>query len=426
MPALVLDLLSTGALALLLVVAFTHPRAWLEAGSGLAAAGLLVAVGALSLTEARDQVDVMLPVVLFLVASLVVAEACAAEGVFAYLGELVSSAGRRDPRRVLVVAVVAAAVVTAVLSLDATVVMLTPVVLAAAGGHAARRPLALVCVRLANSASLLLPVSNLTNLLALPRTQLGFLAWVGVMTLPWLAVVAVEYAGVRLLLRRDLGAPALPAAEGAGVPAPRFALAVLGVMLLGFAGLSPLGVEPFWVAGAAGVVLAVRGLTRGTLSTRRLVDSAHLPFAVFVLGLAVVVAGVATSFLGGLLDDLVGASVPRPPTGDLSGLVGLLAVAAVATVLANVVNNLPATLLLLPLVAPLGTPALLAALVGVNVGAALTYPGSLANLLWRRVLVRAGAPPPTRTFHLHGAVVTPVAVVVAVATLWLEMVLGWL
>ena len=61
--------------------------------------------------------------------------------------------------------------------------------------------------------------------------------------------------------------------------------------------------------------------------------------------------------------------------------------------LANLLTNLSATLLLLPLLAPLGGTAVLAALIGLNVGSGLTYTGSLANLLWRRSLDRLGLPP---------------------------------
>ena len=72
------------------------------------------------------------------------------------------------------------------------------------------------------------------------------------------------------------------------------------------------------------------------------------------------------------------------PSG--SGLPALLGIAALAAVLANVVNNLPATLVLVPLVATSGPAAVLAVLIGVNIGPNLTYVGSLSNLLWRRVL----------------------------------------
>jgi len=64
------------------------------------------------------------------------------------------------------------------------------------------------------------------------------------------------------------------------------------------------------------------------------------------------------------------------------------AVALLATLLANLLTNLSATLLLVPMLAPLGTTAVLAALLGLNIGSGLTYTGSLANLLWRRTLVR--------------------------------------
>jgi arsenical pump membrane protein len=62
------------------------------------------------------------------------------------------------------------------------------------------------------------------------------------------------------------------------------------------------------------------------------------------------------------------------------------AVAGVSGMLANLVNNLPATLIVLPVASASGPGAVLAMLVGVNPGPNLTYTGSLATLLWRRVM----------------------------------------
>jgi arsenical pump membrane protein len=95
----------------------------------------------------------------------------------------------------------------------------------------------------------------------------------------------------------------------------------------------------------------------------------------------------------------------------------LLLVAGLATVLANLLTNLSATLLLVPLLAPLGAPAVLAALVGLNVGSGLTYSGSLANLLWRRTLVRQGQDPGLWDFHRLSLVATPLSAIAAVAAL---------
>src|SRR5580765_1234215 len=124
----------------MLAVAFVHPSGRVEALVGLTCACATVATGLLTSAEVRAAVTDLAPVVAFLVTILVVSDICARDGV-----------------------------VTASLSLDATVVLLTPVVLAACLARSVpAEPGTYACLRMANSASLLLPVSNLTNLLAMP------------------------------------------------------------------------------------------------------------------------------------------------------------------------------------------------------------------------------------------------------------------
>jgi len=370
-----------------------------------------------SWSAAREEVRLLLPVVAFLAAILLVAELCATEGMFEAVGASVFRAARGRPVRMLLLTFVAAAVVTAVLSLDATVVLLTPVVAAAAAGSGPpRRPSVFACARLANSASLLLPVSNLTNLLALPSLPaLSFVGFAAVMAPVWLAVLAVEYVGHRLYFAADLAEPPPRGGPRGGRRLPVVPALVVAAMLVGFAALSPLGVAPAWVAAAAALVLGVHSLRRRRTRPTDVVRSAQLPFAWFVLCLGVVVAAVAHTFLGHVVRLLV-------PTGV--GIGSLLAVALLATALANVVNNLPATLLLVPLVAPLGTVPVLAALVGLGAGSGLTYTGSLANLLWRRTLLRGGERVSAGTFHALSALVTlpAVAVGVVVLALWAPVV----
>jgi Arsenical pump membrane protein len=73
-----------------------------------------------------------------------------------------------------------------------TAVLLTPVVLTLTDRLRLRPlPFALLSVWLANAASLLLAVSNLTNLLALQREHLSTLTFAGRMALPELAAVAI-------------------------------------------------------------------------------------------------------------------------------------------------------------------------------------------------------------------------------------------
>ncbi len=311
MPAALLDAVAVAALLVLLTVAFVHPRGRVEAAAGVLMAVVVVATGALGPGAGRAQVDRMLPVVGFLVAILVVADMCAAEGLFLALGTAVARLSRHRPQRLLLLTFVVAALVTTALGLDATVVLLTPVVAASTTrSRLSDRPVVFACVRLANSASLLLPVSNLTNLLALPYLRVSFLGFALRMAPVWAVVLVVEYVGHRLFFRDDLSRGATGDPAGQDRPLPVVPLVVVGLMLVGFAVASPLGVAPAWVAAAAAVVLAGHSLRRGRVGANRVLRAAHLPFAVFVLGLGVVVGAVGDTFLGDLVAGLLPGSPP--------------------------------------------------------------------------------------------------------------------
>jgi arsenical pump membrane protein len=156
-------------------------------------------------------------------------------------------------------------------------------------------------------------------------------------------------------------------------------------------------------------VLAVRSLSRRHTTVAEIVRSVHVSFLVFVPPLGVVVQAV-------MLNGMDKAMSPVLPSG--SGLPALLAIAGIAAALANVVNNLPATLVLLPLVALSGPVAILAVLIGVNIGPNLTCVGSLSNLLWRRVLRQHGVDAGVGEYTRLGLCTVPTALVVAVVALW--------
>jgi arsenical pump membrane protein len=64
----------------------------------------------------------------------------------------------------------------------------------------------------------------------------------------------------------------------------------------------------------------------------------------------------------------------------------------------------------------------------VNIGPNLTYVGSLATLLWRRVLAGGDAAPTLPEFLRVGVLTVPACLIVAVLALWLGLTLGqgWL
>jgi arsenical pump membrane protein len=402
-------LLALLSLAVVLAFAVARPRGWPEAFAAVPAVVILIAVGAISMHDAAAEAARLSRVVAFLGAVLVLAKMCDDEGLFEAAGAAMAR-GRFGSQSLLRQVFAIAATITAVLSLDATVVLLTPVVLTTVRRlRVPVRPHAFATAHLANAASLLLPVSNLTNLLAFHAANVSFTKFTAVMALPWLAAVATVYLIFRVFFRRDLSVQPDPPGDEPAPQIPVFALAVVALTLAGFVIAEAVGVAPAWAALAGATVMAVRSLARRHTTAMAIVRAVNVPFLVFVLALGVVVQAVMQNGVSARMGALL-------PSG--SGLLALLAFAVVAAVLANIVNNLPATLVLVPLVASSGPAAVLAVLIGVNIGPNLTYVGSLSNLLWRSVLRRYGVSASVGEYTRLGLCTVPTALVAAVLALW--------
>lgn len=422
------EALSLLCLVVVLALAITRPRGLPEAASAVPAAALLLVTGAVTTDRVVAVLHELGGTVAFLAVILVLAHLCEAEGLFDYAGRWTSRRAHGSPGRLLLLVFLIASLTTAVLSLDATVVLLTPVVLATAARVGAdAEPHVYATAHLANAASLLLPVSNLTNLLAFQTSGLSFGRFAVLMAVPWLLAIGLDYVVLRLRFASRLRTGRPAAGEERDAPVPTVALVVLGVVLVGFGACSALGVSIIWPAVAGAVILLVKRLLRpadagdddGAAPESRpgrvrhelgaVVRAANPLFLLFVLALGVVVDGAVDHGLG----DLVGRVLPSS-----TGLLSLLGLAVAAAVAANLVNNLPATLMLVPLTAPLGPVAVLAVLIGVNVGPNLTYVGSLATLLWRRVLLGHGARSELVEFTRLGLMVVPVSLVACTTALW--------
>ena len=226
--ALRYDVVPVLLLAATLVAAVLQPRRLPEAVVAAASAAVVLVTGAVEVAEAEAELERLAPVVAFLAALLVLARLCADEGIFDAAGRrlvrgargagAVGGTGASERRRFLGAAFVVGTLTTLALSLDATAVLLTPTVLVAARRAGLwPRPAVHLVGHLTNSASLLLPVANLTNLLALAALTglgVGFLDFVALMALPAAVVLAVEYVGTRWFFRGPAGGRAAGSRTG--------------------------------------------------------------------------------------------------------------------------------------------------------------------------------------------------------------------
>ena len=160
---------------------------------GLLAAGLILLVT--GLVPSHDSAATLRrigPLLLFLFAVLILAELATRAEFFDVLAARMAIAGRGSYPALFALTVGLATLTTVILNLDTTAVLLTPVMLALADKVGiAPVPLAMTTVWLANTASLLLPVSNLTNLLAQDRIGLDPVTFAGRMWPAQLTSIAV-------------------------------------------------------------------------------------------------------------------------------------------------------------------------------------------------------------------------------------------
>ncbi|MFC3294618.1 SLC13 family permease, partial [Clavibacter michiganensis subsp. insidiosus] len=133
----------------------------------LVVGAVAVATGALPLDDLGVLYERVWPILLFVVAITVVTELASEAGLFTWIAERAAGLGRGRTWALWLATVVLACLCTIFLSLDTTRRAAHAVVVVLAR-HCGLPPLpfALTTVWLANTASLLLPVSNLTNLLA--------------------------------------------------------------------------------------------------------------------------------------------------------------------------------------------------------------------------------------------------------------------
>ncbi len=108
-------------LAATLAVAVARPPYLSDAVAASAGVVLLVIVGALGLSGARDALRDLGPTVGFLAAMLLIADGCRREGLFDAMGAVMARGSGGSPQRLLALVFVIAAAITAVLSLDATI-----------------------------------------------------------------------------------------------------------------------------------------------------------------------------------------------------------------------------------------------------------------------------------------------------------------
>lgn len=333
-----------------------------------------------------------IPIAVFLIMITVVAELSDRAGVFTQVATWVARVGRGRLWALWLLFTLGAVLCTILLSLDTTAVLLTPVALTLARQiGASPRLFALTTLWVANVGSLLLPVSNLSNLLAMDRFAafgLRTADYIRLAAAPAAACLGVALVIIALLHRRDLASRYRPVAAAR----PQDAV-LLGVSMAVCALIGPafaLGLSPWAVATVAATAL----LTARWMRTHALLAGVKVPW-VAAIAFTALTAAVTAAHAAGYLEWLTAWVGAGASPGDL------LRSAATAAVTANAIDNLPAYLALEPSAG--GAHQLMAVLVGTNAGPLVTPWASIATILWLQRCRAAGVTFPWRRLGSLGA-----------------------
>lgn len=370
----------------------------------LVVAGVLIVTGILPLADAAAVAQRVWPILLFVVAITVLTELAAQAELFRVVAERAAAWGGGRSWALWLLVVAFAVLATVFLSLDTTAVLLTPVVVLLAR-HVGLPPIpfALTTVWLANTASLLLPVSNLTNLLA--QHALGGISpaeFIALMWAPAIVAILVPVVVLFVMFRRQLATGYVAAAGAAASDRVLLISSAVVVCLLLPALVSGIAV---WIPATIGAVVLV---VLFAFRRRSALRFGLLPWQLVLLasGLFMVVEAAHALGMTELLAALAGGGEDFP---------GLLRLAGASAAGANVGNNLPAYLAFETVAhSPLRIAALL---IGVNAGCLITPWASLATLLWHSRLRSMDVEFGWGRYVSLGFVVVPLTVVGSVAGL---------
>lgn len=321
--------------------------------------------------------------------------------------------------------------VAALFANDGAALILTPIVMAMLLelGFSRGATLAFVMAAgfIADVASLPLVVSNLVNIVSADFFRIGVNHYAAVMIPVNIVAIVAATSVLSFYFRRSIPAhynvnqlkPPKEAIRDAATF--RIGWVVLGLLLVGFFGLEPLGV-PVSAVAAAGALLLLAVAARGhVISTRKVIRGAPWQIVVFSLGMYLVVYGLRnqglTENIARLLDYFARGGVWGAAfgTGFLTAL------------LSSAMNNMPTVLVgALSIDATSATGVvkeamIFANVIGCDLGPKITPIGSLATLLWLHVLARKGMRITWGYYFKVGVVLTIPVLAVTLAALALRL-----
>ncbi|MGH2649516.1 MAG: arsenic transporter [Ginsengibacter sp.] len=366
------------------------------------------------ITGASKGIDVYL----FLTGMMLLAETAREEKLFDWLAAYATKMAKGSASRFFLLIYLVGIAVTVFLSNDATAVVLTPAVAAAAKTAKVKNPLPylLICAFIANAASFVLPISNPANLVIYGSHMPPLLQWLPTYTLPSIVSITVTFFLLRftqrdVLMQQIESNVHVPILSRGGKTA-LWGIAITAIILMASSAFDiQLGL-PTAIAGVITSSVVIISAKKNPMPVIKGITWSVLPL---VAGLFVIVEALDKT---GLIQDLA-AILQRSTTHSTAA--AMWGSGIIIALSCNLVNNLPTALVMGNVLMQSHVPAIVksSVLIGVDLGPNLSITGSLATILWLVALRREGISISGWTFLKPGILIMTIALLCALASLWL-------
>ena len=394
-----------------------------EAVWAVSGAILLLVFGLLPPADGWAGVAKGTDVYLFLTGMMLLAESAREEKLFDWLAAHAAKLAKGSSSWLFLLIYGVGVVVTTFLSNDATAVVLTPAVAAAVKAAKVEKPLPylFICAFIANAASFVLPISNPANLVIYGTHMPPLLQWLPQYILPSIFSIVATFFVLRFTQRKSLRqsiAIDIPVPElSKGGKTALFGILATAIVLLT---ASAFNIELGLPTAITGILTAVIVILRAHKNPLLILKGVSWSVLPLVAGLFVIVEALNTTGLTQTLTRLLNNSTDYSVAGTTWSSSFVVALSC------NLMNNLPAGLRAGNVVQASHVPDMIksAILIGIDLGPNLSVTGSLATILWLVALRREKINVSAWQFLKLGAVVMTIALVFAIAALWINLFLS--
>jgi len=350
-------------------------------------------------------------------------------GLIAIMARRIGRLAAGDARRLFTLIFICGTLVGAVFTNDAAILLFTPLVFTLIEeiqepGWTLRHkiPFYFAVLYVGNLVGALV-ISNPINIVVSSIFHVAFLEYAKWMVAPALVSMIVSFVGLRIAFRRQLpvtcGLPKEHSIQPKDLAMVRLSCLVVGLTLLGFFSESVTGMPTWGVAAAGALTLLVATALRGG-SPFQVVRGVAWDVIVFLVGMFTISMALRNVGVTHVLRDII------------SGIGGAgedgfgLSTGLVAAVCSSILNNHPTAGLMIWVIQDLSQSfsevkqLVFAALIGGDLGPKMLPIGSLAALMWFRILRDRGVEVPYKLYIAIGIPVTLAAVILSILTLDLE------